>query len=99
MRSGGIVANDNLNQKIYPKTGFEEEEEGYIEQIKAHWNMIRDSKKEMEFYTEVNKTLTPDFTYNDLKDIIKDLYLDDVFKVNLGFGFMLRNNICEYVTK
>ena len=71
MRSGGNIANDDLNQKIYPKTGFEEEE-GYIEQIKAHWNMIRDSKKEMEFYTELNTTLTPDLTYNDLTYTKKD---------------------------
>ena len=92
MVSGGNIENDNLNQIIYPRTGFEEEE-GYKEQVKTHWNKIRDSKEERTFYTEVNRTLTPDFTYNDLLDIIKDLCDEDVLKINLGFGFMLRNTV------
>ena len=66
---GGHIVDGDLNQPIYTRTGHEDDE-NYKEEIQAHWNEIRDYKKEVEFDIELNKTLNPDFTYEDLSNAI-----------------------------
>ena len=79
-----------LDRPICPRTGFEEEE-GYKEEIKNNWGVIRDSRSEMKYYMNINKELTPDFTYRDLKKMLDEIYAEKTtaFKINMGFGFML----------
>ena len=88
---GGGIDDVDLNQPIYPRTGYEDDEK-YKEEIDAHWEKIRDYKKEGEFDIELNKTLNPDCTYEDLNNLIKDIALElkHAFKINIGFGFVLR---------
>ena len=87
----------DLTKPILPKTGFEKTE-GYLDQIDKHINEIRDSRSEEEgLHIFLNKQLTPDFTYKDLKDILEEIVQErgTVFKVNLGFGFMLYHTVKE----
>ena len=82
-----------LDRPICPRTGLEEDGE-YKEEIENHWDTIRDNKKELKScYININKVLTPDFTYRDLKNILDEIFAKqtNAFKINLGFGFMLRN--------
>ena len=85
------IKDAELNQPIYPRTGFENDE-SYKEEVEDHWNNIRAYKKEDSFDMEVNKILNPDFTYIDLRHTIKDIAheLNHTFKINIGFGFILR---------
>ena len=70
---GNIDASDSdFNQPICPQTGFEDEE-GYKEEVLNHWNVIRDSEKEGTYDMEIDKTLTPNFTYNDLEDMVESI--------------------------
>ena len=98
---GGEIRTDNdfetaLDQPICPRTGFEEKE-GYKEEVKDHWSEIRDMRKESRYYMDINKELSPDFTYKDLKKLLKEICikLGHASKVNIGFGFMLRDNVTD----
>ena len=46
---------------------------------------------------DINKELSPDFTYKDLKKLLKGICikLGHAIKVNIGFGFMLYDNVNE----
>jgi hypothetical protein len=85
-----------LDQPICLRTGFEESE-GYKDAINAHWSKIRDSCKESSCLTDMNKELTPDFTYRDLKTILTDMCvkLGHGMRVNMGFGFMLYSSLTD----
>ena len=85
---------NQLDKLIAPKTGFEEDT-GYKAAIDSHWSAIRDSRKERSFYMEINKKLSADFTYKALRDIITEICqkLGHASKINIGFGFMLRDVI------
>ena len=91
---GEIEHTSDLDIPVLPETGFEKTEE-YLEEIDKHINEIRDSRSEEEFHIFLNKQLTPSFTYKDLKDLVDDITHErgTIFKVNLGFGFMLYNTI------
>ena len=93
---GEIEHTADLDIPVLPETGFEKTEE-YLEEIDKHINEIRDSRSEEEFHIFLNKQLTPSFTYKDLKDILDDIAHErgTIFKVNLGFGFMLYSTIEE----
>ena len=43
----------------------------------------------------MNKALTPEFTYRDLRNLLYDIYANEksVYKTNMGFGFMLYHTI------
>ena len=51
---GGNITEDDvdLNQPIYMRTGYEDDE-NYKDEIRAHWDEIRDFKKEGEFDIEL----------------------------------------------
>ena len=85
-----------LSQSICPRTGLEDSE-GYKDEINNHWSEIRGSQSGSKYYTEINKELTPGFTYKDLKDMLDEIYAKQthVFKINLGFGFMLQHVVTD----
>ena len=85
-----------LSQSICPRTGLEDSE-GYKDEINNHWSEIRGRQSGSKYYTEINKELTPGFTYKDLKDMLDEIYAKQthVFKINLGFGFMLQHVVTD----
>ena len=85
-----INYDDQLKQLILPPTGYEETD-GYKEEMAIHMSKIRDSRKEKVVYIFLNKEITPAFTYQDLQDLIYETAMErgKVFKINLGFGFIL----------
>ena len=87
-----VVNDTELDEPICPRTGFEEDE-GYKEKIEDHWNEIRDHKERKNRYININKELSPDFTYRDLKHVLDEIFAEqtNAFKINIGFGFMLRD--------
>ena len=96
---GGEIRTDDdvetaLDRPICPRTGFEEDE-GYKEKVKEHWSEIRDKRKESSYLMDLNKELSPDFTYRDLEKLLKGICkkLGHAVKVNIGFGFMLRDGV------
>ena len=86
----------DLDQPICPRTGLEGAE-GYKEEIDKHWGEIRDKQTESKYYTDINKELTPDFTYRDLQKLLVENTTKQMkaFKINIGFGFMLRHITTE----
>ena len=77
---------------ILPATGYEEKD-GYKELVRQKINVIRDSEKKNKIYEVINKQIDSSYTYNDLYDLLLDIYCkrQKAFKVNLGFGFILHN--------
>ena len=53
----------DLDQRIYPETGYENED-GYQEIIENKHNEIRDRTKENKHYKVVNKHIDPSFTHS-----------------------------------
>ena len=86
----------DLDQRIYPETGYENED-GYQEIIESKHNEIRDRTKENKHYKVVNMHIDPSFTYREINDFLLDLYSKhkNSFKVNLGFGYVLYHTISE----
>ena len=84
----------DLDQPICPETSFESEEE-YKEEVEKHWNVIRDNRMEGKWVVAINKEIPPDFTFRDLKKMLLEIAAKhgSVFKLNIGFGFMLRKVI------
>ena len=85
----------SLDTPVCPKTGYEDTE-GYKEQIEEHCDEIRDKVQRRDgLYMKINKALTPEFTYRDLRKILYDIYANEksVYKTNMGFGFMLYHTI------
>ena len=56
-----------------------------------HMNKIRDSRDERNVHIFLNKQITPAFTYQYLQNLIYETAMErgTVFKINLGFGFIL----------
>ena len=86
----------DLNQRIYPETGYENEG-GYQEIIENKHNEIRDRTKENKHYKVYNKQIDPSFTYREINEFLLDLYSKrkNSFKINLGFGYVLYHTISE----
>ena len=84
------VPDYNLDTPVCPKTGYEDMD-GYKEQLDNNYNLIRDNVVQRTVYMKMNKELTPEFTYGDLRKILYDIYANEkfVYKINMGFGFML----------
>ena len=90
----GVSTASDLNQPIYPQSGFEGEE-GYKKQLEKNWNEIRDKQTTFVYGTDINKELTPEFTYRDLQKLLLEIATKckTAFKVNIAFGFMLYHNM------
>ena len=86
----------NLNQRIYPETGYEGED-GYQEVIENKFRDIRDRTKETKFYKVYNKQIDPSFKYSEINHFLLDLYAKHTngFKINLGLGYVLYHTISE----
>ena len=84
----------DLNQRIYPETGYEDEEK-YQEVVENKLNEIQDRKKKREHYQVINKQIDPSFTYREINDFLLDFYVNhnNAFKVNLGLGYILYHTI------
>ena len=84
-----------LEQPICSATGFEKDSD-YLEVINEHERIIKDHVKEKKnIYANINKEITPQFTYNDLHDLVKnEVYKrGKVCRINIGFGIMLKNKL------
>ena len=84
-----------LNQVMFTTTG-KTEDEGYKELVEKDYRLIKDQINDRNgVYMEVNRELSPGFTYRDLHvQIIKALHkYNKVAKFNIGFGFILWNNL------
>jgi hypothetical protein len=88
---------DILNQAMFTTTTTEiTEDEGYKEMVEKKYSLIKDQITDRNgIYMEVNRELTPGFTYGDLRvQIVKALHKHGkVAKFNIGFGFILWNNL------
>ena len=86
----------DLKQRIYPETGYEDED-GYQEVIEKKINEIRNRTKGHKHYQVINEQIDPNFNYNDINRFLLDYYTNHTngFKVNLGFGYVLYHTISE----
>ena len=86
----------DLNQRIYPETGYENED-GYQEVIENKFNEIRDRTKNTKHYKIINRQIDPSFTYSEIDKSLLDFYADhkNGFKINLGLGYILYHTISE----
>jgi len=88
----------DLDKPIY--TQLFEEDEGYKKVLADKWSLIRDQTLvESTFCAEINRQLTSNFTYKDMRDLLSKIIKERgvVIKVNLGFGFILHHNVtAEY---
>lgn len=94
IRAEHIVANDEpdnkVNEPICPETGHESME-GYLNEKQNKMHLIRSSARKSPWYAVVNRELNPNFTYNNLRELLKEVTMDIVtaYKINLSFGTML----------
>ena len=88
----------NLDTPVCPKTGYEDMD-GYKEQLDNNYNLIRDNVVQRTVYMRMNKELTPEFTYRDLRNMLYDIFGNEkfVYKTNMGFGFMLYHVVNKYL--
>ena len=84
----------DLNQRIYPDSGYEDED-GYREILNQKHNEIKDWQKKHLHYEVINKQIEPWYNYWELYFSLYDLYLTrkSAFKINLGFGFILYDTV------
>ena len=84
----------DLDQRIYPETGYEDEEK-YLEVIDHKFNDIQDLWKKYKHYQIINKQIDPSFTYREINDFLVDFYTNHAnsFKINLGLGYLLYHTI------
>ena len=84
----------DLNQRIQPDTGYEENN-GYKEILESKAAEIDDREEVRKYYKMINKKIDTSFTYQQLKDILIDIYTkqSNAFKINIGFSFILYNTI------
>ena len=84
----------DLNQEIYPTTGYEEED-GYKNLIEAKLNLIDDREDIKRDYGVYNKKIDFTFTYKELNELLLYIYSKQktVYKINFGFGYILHNPI------
>ena len=64
-----------------------------MSEIDSHSREICSYEKDSPYFKDVNKEMTPDFTYRDLQDLIFDISRKKACKVNIGFGFILHHLI------
>ena len=84
-----------MEQPICSATGFEKDSD-YLEMINEHESIIKDHVKEKtNIYANINKEITPQFTYKDLHDLVrKEVHKrGKVCRINIGFGIMLKNKL------
>ena len=64
---------------------------GYITEINANMSQIRDRTKNRPNWSRINRRISSEFTYQNLKQMLLDIMKREVasFKINLGFGCML----------
>ena len=99
LRSLRSISDDSipdLNQRIYPETGYEDEE-NYQETINQKINVIRDRVEKHSHYQTINKQIDPSFTYREINEFLIDFYSNHIngFKINLGLGFILYHTTTE----
>ena len=84
----------DLDQRIYPISGYEEED-GYQRVLTKKKNEIQDHRDKHLHYEIINKQIDSCYTYWDLYTLLLDVYLSrkNTFKVNFGFGFVLYHTI------
>ena len=88
-----------LKQKIFAADVKLDNDEDYEHIVQINKSNIEDKVLDRKMYMTVNKELTADFTYKDLKDIIVQAVekYKTVMKFNTGFGIVLKNvNTSEY---
>ena len=98
-RGGQVEAEEDpeyesiLKQVVYPPSVFEDE--GFEKIVEENVSNIKDKIVERKVYMTVNKELTPNFTYGDLNDIIKQAVVKKgkSCRFNIGFGFILKHNV------
>ena len=88
--------NTNLDTPIFPDTGYSQTSE-YNNTVDEHYNVIRSQTVNRSSYKIVNKQISPDYTYNDVKRLLDNIMRKEsgTFKINLGFGFMLYDIISK----
>ena len=86
----------DLDQRVYPETGYEDEEK-YLELIDKKINEIQDYTKKKKYYQEINKQIEPSFTYREINDFLLDYFTKhkNAFKLNFAFGFIMYHTISE----
>ena len=89
-----IVDSIDLNLKIFPPTGYENDE-GYLQQIHNHIDKIFSQVSKYKHVEKVNKQINSDFTYLQLRDFLNEIYSQqtEAYKINIGFGYVLYNTI------
>ena len=93
----GAGVQDDLSRPIFSSSAFEQED-GYKQIVASHSRYIKDAVQDKNVvYQVVNKELSSSFTYKDLEELIRSRGFKSgrVFKLNLGFGCILRNLISE----
>ena len=88
-----------LTQKIFAANVGLDNDEDYKHVVQINKPNIEDKVVDRKIYMTVNKELTADFTYKDLKDIIVQAVgkYKTVMKFYIGFGIVLKNvNTSEY---
>ena len=84
-----------LKQKIFATHPDLYNDKDFTEKIEDAKMMIEDKTEKGKVYIEVNKRLSNDFIYKDLKDEILQAYLDVSkgrrMKFNIRFGLIIRN--------
>ena len=84
------------DQRIYPETGYEDEEK-YHETVDQKINEVQDSWKKHRRYQVINKQISPCFTYREISDFLIDLYTNHInaFNFNFGLGYILYHTITD----
>ena len=82
----------DLNQRIYPPSGYEDED-GYQHLVERKQKEIDDRFKKTRNYRIINKAIDSSYTYRELNELLLDIYSThrNSYKLNLGFGFVLYN--------
>ena len=84
----------DLDVKLSPPTGFENEE-GFLQQIHDNIDKIFDQVTKYKYVEKINKQISSDFTYRQLRDFLDDIYSQqtDAYKINVGFGYILYHSV------
>ncbi len=82
------------NEPILGYTTYQDYPE-YQVLMERHRDAIRDKDTNRSNWRKVNRELPPNFTYTDLRDLLRGLMRDEVsaFRINIGFGAALYNPI------
>lgn len=85
----------DLDQKVYPFTGYECYEEYQNILFDQKKKQIEDYEKVTQNYTLINRRIDSRYTYKDLEKQLLDIYCsqNNAFKINIGFGFILYNTV------